>query len=295
MSWFKKLVTKPEKRAIVKKGKGIPQGIWTKCEGCQSILYQAELIRDAHVCNKCDHHMYMPARQRLEWFLDAQGQQEHFSEILPKDPLKFKDRKRYKDRLIQTQESTSESDALLVFSGALNALPVVACAFEFRFIGGSMGAVVGERFYRAVELCLKKKCPLVCFSSSGGARMQEGLISLMQMAKTSAVLKQLSNASLPYISVLCHPTMGGVSASLATLGDIIIAEPDALIGFAGPRVIQETVRETLPEGFQRSDFLLKNGVIDQVVKRNQQRAYIGRQLMKLMNRELCESERSLTY
>jgi acetyl-CoA carboxylase carboxyl transferase subunit beta len=248
------------------------------------VLYRAELERNLYVCPKCSHHMRIGARERLEWFLDANTGVEIGANISPEDPLKFRDSKRYKDRLSQYQKSTGENDALIALAGKLHALPIVACAFEFQFLGGSMGSVVGERFRLSVERCIANREPLVCFSASGGARMQEALYSLLQMAKTAAALSQLAQAHLPFISVLTDPTTGGVSASLAMLGDLNLAEPRALIGFAGPRVIQQTVRETLPEGFQRSEFLLEHGALDMIVDRRDMRARIAgllRMLLKL--------------
>jgi acetyl-CoA carboxylase carboxyl transferase subunit beta len=233
------------------------------------VLYRAELERNLYVCPKCSHHMRMGARDRLERFLDPGSSAEIGAAIAPEDPLKFRDSKRYRDRLVQAQKATGESDALVVLAGTLHALPIVACAFEFQFLGGSMGSVVGERFKRGVDYCIQERRPLVCFSASGGARMQEALYSLLQMAKTAAALSRLAQAHLPFISVLTDPTTGGVSASLALLGDLNLAEPRALIGFAGPRVIQQTVRETLPEGFQRSEFLLDHGAIDMIVDRRE--------------------------
>jgi acetyl-CoA carboxylase carboxyl transferase subunit beta len=274
MSWFEKLL--PSKiRTEGKPKKTMPEGLWAKCETCAAVLYRAEMERSLDVCPKCGQHMRMNARRRLDTFLDPEPRVEIGAEIEPQDVLKFKDSKRYKDRLTQAQKSTGERDALVVIHGKLKGYPLVAAAFEFGFMGGSMGAVVGERFVRAVDACLEERIPLVCFSASGGARMQEALFSLMQMAKTSAALAKLNKKGLPFISVLTDPTMGGVSASLAMLGDVNIAEPNALIGFAGPRVIEQTVRETLPEGFQRSEFLLQHGVIDMIIDRRDMRDRIG--------------------
>ena len=283
MSWFEKIMpsrikTERRSRSVV------PEGLWKKCPACDAVLYRAELERNLHVCPKCSHHMRIRGRERLERFLDPGTTEELGAGIFPEDPLKFRDSKRYKDRLVQAQKATSEHDALIVLAGTLRALPIVACAFEFEFLGGSMGSVVGERFKLATEHCIRNRQPLVCFSSSGGARMQEGLYSLMQMAKTAAALSRLAQAHMPFISVLTDPTMGGVSASLAMLGDLNMAEPRALIGFAGPRVIQQTVRETLPEGFQRSEFLLEHGGLDMIVDRRDMRdriAGILRMLLKL--------------
>jgi acetyl-CoA carboxylase carboxyl transferase subunit beta len=256
-----------------------------KCDACDAVLYRAELERNQHVCPKCSHHMRVGARIRLERFFDTDCTIEELSEkVTPEDPLKFRDSKKYRDRLTLAQKTTDELDALIVMTGAVLKLDVVACAFEFEFMGGSMGSVVGERFVRGVDHCLQHRKPLICFSASGGARMQEGLYSLLQMSKTSAALAKLSQARLPFISVLTDPTMGGVSASLAMLGDVNLAEPRALIGFAGPRVIQQTVRETLPEGFQRSEFLLDHGAIDIIVDRRDMREKIAQLLTSFMQR-----------
>jgi acetyl-CoA carboxylase carboxyl transferase subunit beta len=268
MSWFSKLV--PSKiRTVGGNKRTVPEGLWIKCDGCSAVLYRSELERNFDVCPKCSHHMRIGARSRLNMFLDDDSGQEIGKSIEPVDVLKFRDSKKYRDRLTAAQKETGESDALVAMKGTLRGLPVVAVAFEFKFMGGSMGAVVGERFVRAVELCMKERRPLICFSASGGARMQEALFSLMQMAKTSAALARLAEAGIPYISVLTDPTMGGVSASFAMLGDINVAEPRALIGFAGPRVIEQTVRETLPEGFQRSEFLLAHGAVDMIIDRRE--------------------------
>lgn len=280
MSWFKKLL--PSRIHTTETHKKFPEGLWTRCNACQAVLYRAELERNLEVCPKCEHHMRMTARKRLLQFLDPDSAVEIATDVEPIDRLKFKDLKKYKDRLASAQKMTEEKEALIVMQGRLKNIPVVAAAFEFSFMGGSMGAAVGERFVRAINLCLDRKMPLICFAASGGARMQEALISLLQMSKTSAALAKLSKASLPYISVLTDPTMGGVSASLAMLGDIIIAEPKALIGFAGPRVIEQTVRETLPEGFQRSEFLLQHGAIDMVIDRRQLPDRIAKLLQKLL-------------
>lgn len=258
-----------------------------KCSACDAVLYRAELERNLHVCPKCSHHMRIGARERLTRFLDPGTAVELATKIEPEDPLRFRDSKRYRDRLSAAQKATGEKDALIVMQGKLLGLGVIACAFEFKFMGGSMGSVVGERFTRAVDLCVKEKLPLVCFSASGGARMQEALYSLLQMAKTSAALTRLAAAKLPFISVLTDPTTGGVSASLAMLGDVNIAEPKALIGFAGPRVIQQTVRETLPEGFQRAEFLLEHGAIDMIVDRRDERDRIGAILRLFMGQPLA--------
>ncbi len=279
MSWFEKLI--PSKIRTTARNRSVPEGVWCKCPACDSILYRAELERNLHVCPKCEHHQRIDARTRLDHFLDKENRQEIAANVKPVDILKFKDSKRYKDRIAQAQKKTGEQDALIVMEGTLNQLPLVAAAFDFQFMGGSMGSVVGEKFVRGAKIALAKQCPLICFSASGGARMQEGLFSLMQMAKTSAILAQLSEKGIPFISVLTDPTMGGVSASLAMLGDVNIAEPKALIGFAGPRVIEQTVRETLPEGFQRSEFLLEHGAIDMIVDRREMRERLGRLLMML--------------
>jgi acetyl-CoA carboxylase carboxyl transferase subunit beta len=284
MSWFEKLLPSRIRTEGGAK-RTVPEGLWNKCAACSAVIYRAELERNLEVCPKCAHHMRLGARRRLESFLDADKREELATEVKPVDILKFKDSKKYKDRLIQAQKSTNEQDALIVMQGQVKGVPVVACAFEFGFMGGSMGAVVGERFVRAVNRCLEKHLPLVCFSASGGARMQEALFSLMQMAKTSAALAKLADARLPFISVLTDPTMGGVSASLAMLGDIHIGEPNALIGFAGPRVIEQTVRETLPEGFQRSEFLLEHGAIDLIVDRRELRDRIANLLGILLHRK----------
>ena len=256
--------------------KGIPEGLWTKCPGCTAVLYRPELDRNLFVCPKCGHHFRIGARQRLQWFLDPDSAVEIAANLSPVDFLQFKDTRRYRDRLLQAQKATGERDALVTVTGSLLGQPVVAAAFEFSFLGGSMGSVVGERFVRACNTALEMRVPFICFSASGGARMQEALMSLVQMAKTSAALSRLSHYGVPYLSVMTDPTTGGVTASLAMLGDINIAEPGALIGFAGPRVIEQTVRETLPEGFQRAEFLLANGAIDLIIDRREQRDRIGK-------------------
>lgn len=277
MSWIEKIL--PRTQSSEKSN--VPEGIWTKCTSCDSVLYRSELEKLLEVCPKCDHHMRIGSRARINSFLDADGREELGSEFEPQDILKFKDSKRYKDRISAAQKSTNEKDAIIVVKGKLNGMPVVVASFEFAFLGGSMASVVGARFVAAVNACLAEKMPLICFSASGGARMQEALLSLMQMAKTSAALAKMSQAGLPYISVLTDPTMGGVSASLAMLGDVNVAEPKALIGFAGPRVIEQTVRETLPEGFQRSEFLLDKGAIDMIVDRRDMRDTLFSVLSKL--------------
>lgn len=263
--------------------KSVPEGVWIKCDACGAQLYRTEVERSQHVCPKCEHHMRVSARQRLELFLDNGSGKELFPRLRPRDPLKFRDTKRYADRISQAMDRSGELEALLTMAGKLHGRPLVASAFEFGFMGGSMGSVVGEKFARAANHCRKHHMPLVNFSASGGARMQEALFSLMQMAKASAALHALAEAGLPYVSVLTHPTMGGVSASLAMQGDIVIAEPGALIGFAGPRVIKQTVREDLPEGFQRSEFLLEHGALDMILDRRAMRLEIARLLAKLQN------------
>ncbi|WP_068714261.1 acetyl-CoA carboxylase, carboxyltransferase subunit beta [Vibrio tritonius] len=283
MSWLEKIL---DKTHIVSSRKAnIPEGVWTKCTSCEQVLYYAELERNLEVCPKCNHHMRMKARRRLETFLDDSSRYEIAAELEPQDKLKFKDSKRYKERIAAAQKNSGEKDALIAMKGEVMSVPVVACAFEFSFMGGSMGSVVGARFVQAVEEAIKHNCGLVCFSASGGARMQEALMSLMQMAKTSAALERLSAKGLPFISVLTDPTMGGVSASLAMLGDINIGEPKALIGFAGRRVIEQTVREDLPEGFQRSEFLLEHGAIDMIVDRREMRTRVAGLLAKMTHHE----------
>ena len=268
MSWFQKLVPSKIRTDGLTKG-AVPEGLWNKCPGCDAILYKAEVDRNLDVCPKCSHHMRISGRKRLHYFLDPENRHEIGEDLRPMDPLKFKDSKKYKDRITQAQKATNEKDAIVVVHGQLLGRELVAAAFNFEFMGGSMGSVVGERFVRGINICLERMIPLVAFSASGGARMQESLISLFQMAKTSASLSRLSGAGIPYFSVMTDPTMGGVSASLAMLGDINIAEPNALIGFAGPRVIEQTVREKLPEGFQRSEFLQDHGAIDMIVDRRE--------------------------
>lgn len=280
MTWFDKIM--PSRIKTEKRTRSVPEGLWIKCPACDAVLYRAELERNLYVCPKCSHHMRIGARERLERFLDTGSGVEIGAAIGPEDPLKFRDSKRYRDRLVQAQKATNEKDAMVVLAGTLHALPVVACAFEFQFLGGSMGSVVGERFKRGVDCCIEERRPLVCFTASGGARMQEALYSLLQMAKTAAALSRLAQAHMPFISVLTDPTTGGVSASLALLGDLNIAEPRALIGFAGPRVIQQTVRETLPEGFQRAEFLLEHGAIDMIIDRREMRDRIAALLRLLL-------------
>lgn len=284
MSWFQKLLPpKIKRRDSGDAKKNVPEGLWSKCASCDSVLYHADLEKNMGVCPKCNFHNRINARTRLEMMLDPEGQYEIGAEVLPVDKLKFKDSKKYTERLSAALKETQETDALLVMQGSIKSVPVVIAAFEFKFLGGSMGAVVGERFVRAIQICVDQKLPFVCISASGGARMQEGLFSLFQMAKTSAALTQLSAAKLPFISVLTDPTMGGVSASFAMLGDVIIAEPGALIGFAGPRVIEQTVRETLPEGFQRAEFLLAHGAIDMIVDRRQLNEKIALLLSQMLH------------
>ena len=280
MSWLDKISGSQLLTKGVRK-RNVPEGLWTKCESCQSVLYRAELERTLEVCPKCSAHHPITARARLNFFLDPEGRHEIGAEVSPLDPLKFKDSRKYTERIKEAQTETDERDALVVMRGQLLGLPLVVNAFEFGFMGGSMGSVVGEKFVRGVNACLEFGIPLVCFSSSGGARMQESLFSLMQMAKTSAALAKLNERGLPFISVITHPTMGGVSASLAMLGDIHIAEPRALVGFAGPRVIEQTVRQKLPEGFQRAEFLLEHGAIDMIVDRRELREKIHRLLAML--------------
>ncbi len=283
MSWLKRLMPSTIRTESSQKKGTVPEGLWSKCDACQSVLYRAELERNLNVCPKCGHHEYITARGRVSALLDEQDQIELGKDILPVDKLKFKDSKKYKDRLVAAQKNTNETDALVVMQGKLKTIPVMLAVFEFGFMGGSMGAVVGERFAQAVQQAIAQRLPLICVASSGGARMQEALFSLMQMAKTSAALTRLSDAQLPFISVLTDPTMGGVSASFAMLGDIIMAEPGALIGFAGPRVIEQTVRAQLPEGFQRAEFLLEHGAIDMIVDRREMRETLARLIGKLLH------------
>jgi acetyl-CoA carboxylase carboxyl transferase subunit beta len=283
MSWFQKILPPKIKRRVEAR-KSMPEGLWSKCPACNEVLYRADLESNLEVCPKCGHHHRIGARARLAMLLDAEGQNEIGAEVTPLDPLKFKDSKKYPDRLKEAQTGTSETDALVVIGGSVKAVPVVAAAFEFKFMGGSMGSVVGERFVQGIEAAIESNSAFICFSASGGARMQEGLFSLMQMAKTSAALTQLSRNRLPFVSVLTDPTMGGVSASFAMLGDLIVAEPNALIGFAGPRVIEQTVRETLPEGFQRAEFLQEQGAIDRIIDRRQMRNELATTLAMMMGR-----------
>lgn len=284
MSWYDKILPSGVRRQAGEKRSTVPEGLWKKCVKCEAVLYRPDLERNDDVCPKCDHHMRIGARRRLDVFLDPEGREEIFTEIEPVDRLKFKDTKRYRDRLAGAQKSTGEKDALIAMRGTLNGMPLVVVAFDFTFHGGSMGYAVGEKFTRSAQLALEEGMPLVCFSASGGARMQEALISLMQMAKTSAVLERLKEAGVPYISVMTDPIYGGVSASLALLGDINVAEPDARAGFAGPNVIEQTIRQKLPKGFQRSEFLLEHGAIDMIVHRNDMRSILGRLLAKMTRR-----------
>lgn len=283
MSWLEKLLPPRIQRSESSSRKSIPEGLWVKCPSCESVLYRSDLEANIHVCPKCSHHMRISARERLDALLDAGGRYEIGQEVIPVDTLKFKDTKKYPDRLKDAMESTGETDALIVMGGSIMSVPVVAACFEYGFIGGSMGSVVGERFVRGAQAALEQKVPFICFTATGGARMQEGLLSLMQMAKTTAMLTKLSEQKLPFISVLTDPTTGGVSASFAFMGDVVIGEPKALIGFAGPRVIENTVREKLPEGFQRSEFLLQKGAIDMILDRRKMREEIARLLALLQN------------
>jgi acetyl-CoA carboxylase carboxyl transferase subunit beta len=284
MNWLEKLLPSRIRIQSTEK-RGVPEGLWVKCAGCDAVLYRDELKRNQQVCPKCGHHMRIGVRERLDYFLDETAREELFTDVAPMDMLKFRDQKKYRDRLTASQKTTEETDALIVMRGRLQNIPVTVAAFNFAFMGGSMGSVVGEKFVRAVHAAIEKKTALICFTASGGARMQEALFSLMQMAKTSAALTRLSKAGLPFIVVLTDPTMGGVSASLAMLGDVQIAEPNALIGFAGPRVIEQTVRETLPEGFQRSEFLLTHGAIDLIVPRHELREKIAGLIAMMQHRD----------
>lgn len=291
MSWIDKILPSGVRsQSGDKTSSSVPEGLWKKCVKCEAVLYRPDVERNADVCPKCNHHMRIGARKRLARFLDPSGSEEILSEIEPVDRLKFKDKKRYRDRLTAAQKSTGEKDALIAMRGSLRGLPIIALAFEFDFHGGSMGYAVGEKFTRAAHLALEAAIPLVCFSASGGARMQEALISLMQMAKTSAVIERMRLAGVPYVSVMTDPIYGGVSASLALLGDINIAEPDARAGFAGPNIIEQTIRQKLPKGFQRSEFLLEHGAIDMIVHRTEMRDTIARLLSKLTNSPLSPIE-----
>jgi len=280
MTWLDKLLPPRIKRSNAG-GRRVPEGLWVKCPSCDEVLYGADLESNLHVCPKCGFHLRLRARKRLDMLLDSEGRYEIGQEVLPVDALKFKDSRKYPDRLQEALEDTEETDALIVMGGAIHSIPVVAACFEFQFMGGSMGSVVGERFVRGVETAVEQKTPFISFTATGGARMQEGLLSLMQMAKTNAALTRLAKAKLPYISVLADPTMGGVSASFAFMGDVVIAEPKALIGFAGPRVIENTVREKLPEGFQRAEFLLHTGAVDMIIDRRELRTSIAKMIAML--------------
>ncbi|MDI4631576.1 acetyl-CoA carboxylase carboxyltransferase subunit beta [Pelomonas sp. V22] len=281
MSWLEKLLPPKIQQTDPAERRTVPEGLWIKCPSCETVLYKTDLEQNVNVCPKCSHHHRIVARARLDAFLDGEGRYEIGQEVLPVDALKFKDSKKYPDRLKEALENTGETDALVVIGGSVMSVPVVVACFEFDFMGGSMGSVVGERFVRGVETAIEQKTPFICYTATGGARMQEGLLSLMQMAKTNAALTKLAKAKLPYISVLTDPTMGGVSASFAFVGDVVIAEPKALIGFAGPRVIENTVREKLPPGFQRAEFLMEKGAVDMIVDRRQLRETIARQLAML--------------
>jgi acetyl-CoA carboxylase carboxyl transferase subunit beta len=284
MSWLQKLLPPKMNRAAMGAKKNVPEGLWSKCPSCAAVLYASDLEKNASVCPKCDFHNRITARARLDVLLDPEGRFEIGAEVVPVDSLKFKDSRRYSDRLAEAAKETAETDALVVMQGATRNVPLIAAVFEFEFMGGSMGSAMGERFVRGVHACLDQQLPLVCVTATGGARMQEGLFSLMQMAKTTAALTQLTARRLPFISVLTDPTMGGVSASFAMIGDVVIAEPRALIGFAGPRVIEQTVREKLPEGFQRAEFLLEKGAIDMIVDRRQMREKLAN-LLTLLQRQ----------
>lgn len=289
MSWLMNLL--PSRiRTETSQKKGVPEGLWVKCLGCSEVLYRTELEKNLSVCIKCNHHHRISARDRIAQCLDAGAQEEIAADLEPIDRLKFRDSKKYKDRIVQAQKATGEKEALIVMKGTLKQQPVVVSAFEFAFMGGSMGATVGDKFVRAINIAIAEHRAYICFTASGGARMQEGLFSLMQMAKTSSALAKLAQHKLPFIVVLTDPTMGGVSASFASLGDIIIAEPKALIGFAGPRVIEQTVRQTLPEGFQRSEFLLEHGHIDMIVERKALRDMLAKLIAKLSHRSLLVEE-----
>jgi acetyl-CoA carboxylase carboxyl transferase subunit beta len=281
VSWLEKLLPPKIQQTDPAERRTVPEGLWIKCPSCETVLYKTDLEQNVNVCPKCSHHHRIGARARLDAFLDGEGRYEIGQEVLPTDALKFKDSKKYPDRLKEALENTGETDALVVIGGSVMSVPVVVACFEFDFMGGSMGSVVGERFVRGVETAIEQKTPFICYTATGGARMQEGLLSLMQMAKTNAALTKLAKAKLPYISVLTDPTMGGVSASFAFVGDVVIAEPKALIGFAGPRVIENTVREKLPAGFQRAEFLMEKGAVDMIVDRRQLRETIARQLAML--------------
>lgn len=287
MSWIDKIIPAGVRKTGGDKKATIPEGLWRKCVKCEAVLYLPDLERNAEVCPKCDHHMRITARRRLDLFLDDVGRTELFADLETVDRLKFKDKKRYRDRLSTAQKSTGEKDAIIAFRGTLRGMDVVAIAFEFNFHGGSMGYAVGEKFTRAAGVALENGIPLICFAASGGARMQEALISLMQMAKTSAVIERMKAAGVPYVSVMTDPIYGGVSASLALLGDINVAEPDARAGFAGPNIIEQTIRQKLPRGFQRSEFLLEHGAIDMIIPRSEMRDTLARVLAKFTNTQLA--------
>jgi acetyl-CoA carboxylase carboxyl transferase subunit beta len=284
MSWLKKLLPPKIKRDVPSARKSIPEGLWSKCPACEAVLYRSDLESNLNVCPKCGHHQRIRARQRIDFLLDPEGRFEIGAEVVPVDPLKFKDSKRYPDRLVAACEDTGETDALVVVQGAIKTVPVIVACFEFEFLGGSMGSVVGERFVRGVKAALEQRLPFICVTATGGARMQEGLFSLMQMAKTTAAITRLAERKLPFITLLTDPTMGGVSASFAFMGDLVIGEPGALIGFAGPRVIEQTVRETLPAGFQRSEFLLEKGALDMIVDRRELRDRLS-EIITLLTRQ----------
>ncbi len=288
MSWLDKLLPPKIQQSRPSERRAMPEGLWVKCDACETVLYKTDLDGNVNVCPKCGHHHRIGARERLNAFLDDEGRYEVAQEVVPVDALKFKDSKKYPDRIKEAMEATGETDALVVMGGSVMSMPVVAACFEFDFMGGSMGSVVGERFARGVETALEQKVPFICFTATGGARMQEGLLSLMQMAKTNAALTRLARARLLYISVLTDPTMGGVSASFAFVGDVVIAEPKALIGFAGPRVIENTVREKLPEGFQRSEFLLQKGALDMIVDRRELRPTVAK-LLAMLQRQSADA------
>ena len=288
MSWLEKLLPSKMQQGVAADRRTVPEGLWIKCPACETVLYKTDLEQNVYVCPKCSHHHRIGARARLDAFLDAEGRYEIGQEVLPVDALKFRDSKKYPERLKAALEATGETDALVVMGGAVMSVPLVVACFEFDFMGGSMGSVVGERFVRGVETAVEQKVPFVSFAATGGARMQEGLLSLLQMAKTNAALTRLAKAKLPYVSVLTDPTMGGVSASFAFMGDVVIAEPKALIGFAGPRVIENTVREKLPEGFQRAEFLIDKGALDMIVDRRQLRPTIAG-LLAMLQRQTADA------
>lgn len=287
MSWIDKILPSGVRKEEGERRSSVPEGLWKKCVKCDAVLYRPDVERNDDVCPKCDHHMRIGARRRLDIFLDKASRKEILADIEPVDRLKFRDKKRYRDRIVAAQKATGEKDALVAMRGTLQGMPLICVAFEFAFHGGSMGYAVGEKFTQAAQLALKERIPLVCFSASGGARMQEALISLMQMAKTSAVIERMKIAGVPYVSVMTDPIYGGVSASLALLGDINVAEPDARAGFAGPNIIEQTIRQKLPKGFQRSEFLLEHGAIDMIVHRNDMRDTLARLLAKLTGQQIA--------